>query len=203
MLYFCTLPWYCKGFVIMYDIFRCLVLHQHGVDTPFLAEIRPGAVASVFGLQTMCGLVLLAPSLCLSVSDRLQTNSFISEILLLLSVYAFLITCMRTGMLSTEQVCFSLQFCSSYFFYCFFHACSHNRRLMLGNVVVKWSSLACMVIFPVLYSHLLQDCLHLSPYVLMFVFAGEASGCVCACVTRLLCFFEFLIYMMPGRLADL
>ena len=62
-----TLPWYCKGFVVAYDVVRCL-LHSAAL------EQAPGTVlektVSVFGLQTMVAVLLLAPSVCHSVSGR-------------------------------------------------------------------------------------------------------------------------------------
>ena len=38
-----------------------------------------------------------------------------------------------------------------------------------------------------------QDCMHVSPYVLVLLFAGEVSGYVCACAAQLLVAFECLI----------
>ena len=69
MFCFHTLPWYCKGSVIAYDVFRCLLLRKDVSQT-----LSPGSVLeatfSVFGLQAMVAVLLLAPSVVLSVADR-------------------------------------------------------------------------------------------------------------------------------------
>lgn len=193
-----TLPWYCKGFVVAYDVVRCL-LHNTA------SEPAPGTVlektVSVFGLQTMIAVLLLAPSVCHSVADRVKTNAFCSEIALLLSLYLLLIRGMRTGLVSAEHACFALQFCSCYLFCCFWLATRNHRGLLIGGGLVQLASAVGMVLFPVLYSHLLQDCMHVSPYALVFVFAGEASGCVCICATQVLVAIECLIDALYVRLA--
>jgi hypothetical protein len=101
--------------------------------------LSPGSVFeatfSVFGLQAMVDVLLMAPSVCLSMADRVQTNAFCSEMLLRLSLYLLLIRSMRTGLVSAEHVCFSLQFCSCYLFFCYFHATSKNGSLLLGHTL--------------------------------------------------------------------
>jgi hypothetical protein len=44
--------------------------------------------------------------------------------------------------------------------------------------------------------------MHVSPYALVFVFAGEASGCVCSCATQALVAFECLIDALYVRLVE-
>jgi hypothetical protein len=56
-----------------------------------------------------------------------------------------------------------------------------------------------MLLFPVLYSHLLQDCMHVSPFALVFIFSCEVSG---ACVMHLLAGFECLIDMVYVQLSE-
>jgi hypothetical protein len=198
-----TLPWYCKGFVVTYDVLRCLLYSK-------APELVPGAAVgtmlektiSVVALQTMIAVLLLAPSVCHSVADRVKTNTFCSQIALLLSVYLLLIRCMRTGLVSAEHACFALQFCSCYLFCCFWQATKKHRGLLVGGGMVQLASAAGMVIFPVLYSHLLQDCMHVSPYALVFVFAGEVSGCICVCASQLLVAFECVVDALYARLVE-
>jgi hypothetical protein len=194
-----TLPWYCKGFVVAYDVVRCL-LHRAALE-PAPDTVLEKTV-SVFGLQTMLAVLLLAPSVCHSVADRVKTNAFCSEIALLLSLYLLLIRGMRTGLVSVEHACFALQFCSCYLFCCFWLATKNHRGLLVGGGLVQLASDAGMVLFPVLYSHLLQDCMHVSPYALIFVFAGEVSGCICVCATQSIVLFESLIDALYVRLAE-
>ena len=153
----------------------------------------------VFALQTMLALLLMAPSLCLSVSERVRTNKFCSEMLLLLSLYSLVIWAMRANEVSAANACFLLQFCSCYLFFCYYHAVSTHSCLLLGHRVVGVMSVVCMFLFPVLYSQQ-QDCMHVSPYVLVFLFAGEVSGCVCACAAQLLVAFECLVDALYVRL---
>lgn len=193
-----TLPWFWKALIVAYDLCKCFLLQN--------PERSPASVLhttlSVFFLQAMLCLVLVAPSLCLSVADRVKTNVFVSEMLLLLAAYLLLIRCMARGVVSPEHACFSLQFCSCYCFFCFFHATSGNRKLLLGSGVVKWCSLGGMCLFPLCYSHLLQDCMHLSPYVLVFAFSGEVSGWACACCSHLLGAVEHVVNALYVRLCE-
>lgn len=195
-----TLPWYWKALIVAYDLCRCFLLPA--------TEQRPSTdvfntTLNVFFVQGMLSLVLIAPSLCLSVGDRVHTNVFVSEMLLLLCAYLLLISSIRDAVVSAEHACFCLQFCSCYFFFCFFQATSSNRHLLLAHKVVKYSSLSGMCLFPVLYSHLLQDCMHLSPYVLVFAFSGEVSGCLCACVTQIIAFLEHIINAAYVRVTEI
>jgi hypothetical protein len=95
--------------------------------------------------------------------------------------------------LSPENACFCLQFCSCYFFFCYFSATAKHSKLLLGNAVVRGCSLAAMCVFPIMFSHLPPDCLHLSPYVLLFLFAGEVSACGCTVVSYVLLSLESII----------
>jgi hypothetical protein len=108
-----TLPWYWKVLVLSYDVLKCW--QQSGAAGRSSAEIYATTV-HVFVCQILMALVMLGPSIFLSVPDRLRTNSFISEILLLLSSYLLLIRSIGTNSMSPENACFCLQFGSCYFF---------------------------------------------------------------------------------------
>ena len=101
---------------------------------------------------------------------------------------------------------YSLQFCSCDLFCCFCQSTTKHSGLLVGSQLVLLASLACMLLFPVLYSHLLQDCMHVSPYALVFIFSCEVSGFFsCACVMsfmHLLVCFECLINMVYVRLLE-
>jgi hypothetical protein len=193
-----NLPWYCKGTMIAYDVFRCLLMRKRD------EEHDPGtfeSTASVFGVQSMVVLLLMALAVCLSVTDRVQTSLFCCNMLLLLSIYVLLIKAMRTGHVSTEHMCFSLQFGSCYkLFCCFYETVSKQRKLLVGVCVMRLASLACTPIFPVLYSHMLQHCMHVSTYALVFVFSGEICGCVSFCDSHLLCAIECVVDAAYTRL---
>jgi hypothetical protein len=193
-----TLPWYWKALIVAYDLCKCFLLRDPERSTASVFD----TALNVFFLQAMLSLVLVAPSLCLSVADRVQTNVFVSEMLLLLAAYLLLIRSMGRGVVSAEHACFCLQFCSCYCFFCYFHATASNRKLLLGSNVVKWCSLGGMCVFPVCYSHLLQDCMHLSPYVLVFAFSGEVSGWACACCSHVLGAVEHVVNALYVRLRE-
>jgi hypothetical protein len=185
-----TLPWYWKAFVLSYDVLKCW--QQNAAAGRSSAEIYATTV-HVFVCQILMAFVLLGPSIFLSVPDRLRTNSFISEMLLLLSSYLLLIRLIGTNSVSPENACFCLQFCSCYFFYCYVCATARHSKILLGNSVVRVCSMGAMCVFPVMFSHLPQDCLHLSPYVLLFLVAGEVSACVCVVVSYILQSLESVI----------
>lgn len=191
MLY--TMPWYCKGMVIAYDVFKCFLLRRRPaeptVETSQTFETFE-STTGVFGVQAMIVLLLLAPSLVLSVQDRVKTSLFCGHMLLLLSTYLLLIRAMRAGHVSAEHICFVLQFGSCHMF-CFFYENSQRRRkVLVGSSAVALTSLACLFAFPLLYSHMLQNCMHVSPYALGFVFSGEICGCIAFCVSHVLCAVE-------------
>jgi len=59
-------------------VFKCLLLRKDVSQA-----LSPGSVFeatfSVFGLQAMVDVLLMAPSVCLSMADRVQTNAFCSQ----------------------------------------------------------------------------------------------------------------------------
>jgi hypothetical protein len=193
-----TLPWYWKALILAYDVLKCW--QQSGAAGRSPAEVYATTV-HVFLCQILLGLVLMGPSILLSVPDRHRTNSFVSEMLLLLSSYLLLIRCIKTRHLSPENACFCLQFCSCYFFFCYVSATAKHSKILLGNAVVRVCSLGAMCVFPIMFSHLPQDCLHLSPYVLLFLFAGEVSACACTVVTYVLHSLESVVDSLYVRWA--
>jgi hypothetical protein len=194
-----TLPWYWKASILAYDVLKCW--QQTTTPARTSSDVYATTV-HVFVCQILVALVLLGPSAVLSVQDRLRTNSFISEMLLMLSTYMLLIRSIGTKSVSAENACFCLQFCSCYFFFCYARAAEKHSKILLGNAVVRVCSRAAMCIFPIMYSHLPPDCLHLSPYVLLFLFAGELSACACAAVSCTLKLAESLVHSLYQRLCE-
>lgn len=185
-----TLPWFWKAMILAYDVAKCW--QQQDTDTGSSRHVHDTTV-HVFLCQLLYAAVLAAPSVLFSVQNRHHTSLFVSEMLLLLSAYLLLIRCMRTEVLSPSSVCFCLQFCSSYFFFCFCSAATRYKTLLVGSSLVRGASVLGMCLFPVMYSHLPADCMHLSPHVLLFLFAGEVSACVCSLVSVALCSIEGVI----------
>ena len=172
-----TLPWYAKAGLVVYDVIRCWVVQKDSIVAD--EQSVYSSTYSVFGLQAMILLMLIAPSVCLSVADRVQTNRFCCNVLSLLSIYLLLIKCMRRGIVSTEHTCFLLQFGSCYCFFCFYELVGKTPQLLVGRNVVRATSAVGIFVFPVLYSHIIPNCMHVSPYALAFVFSAE----VCACIS--------------------
>jgi hypothetical protein len=192
-----TLPWYWKVFILAYDVAKCW--QETGVARRDSEEVYK-TVVHVFFCQVLLAVVLLGPSIFLSVKDRFRTNSFVSEMLLMLSIYLLLIRFIATKTVAPENACFCLQFCSCYFFYCYINATQKHSQILLAKSVVRACSFTGMVVFPVLFSHLPPDCLHLSPYVLLFLFAGELSGCLCSMLSSILTLLESVIDSVYKRL---
>jgi len=192
-----TLPWYWKAFILAYDVLKCW--QQTATSARNSADVYASTI-NVFVCQILVALVLLGPSAFMSVQDRLHTNSFISEMLLMLSSYLLLIRAIDMHTVSAENACFMLQFCSCYFFFCYARAAEQHSKLLLGNAVVRACSRVAMCVFPIMFSHLPPDCLHMSPYVLLFLFAGELFACACAAVSWTLKLAESLIHSLYQRL---
>jgi glycerol uptake facilitator-like aquaporin len=129
-----TLPWYWKALILVYDVFKCW--QQDASTTKSVRDVYESTI-HVFVFQVLVSLVLVGPSLVLSVQDRKNTNAFVSEMVLLLSTYMLLIRGIGTGVVSAENACFCLQFCSCYFFFCHFICISKNRHLLLGKTICQ------------------------------------------------------------------
>ena len=185
-----TLPWYWKALILAYDFLKCW---QQGASTARSLRDVYETTTHVFMCQVLLSLVLLGPSLVLSVQDRTKTNEFVSEIILLLSSYMLLIHGIGTGVVSAENACFCLQFCSCYFFFCYFIGISQNSKLLLGKTIVQPCSVVAMCVFPVMFSHVPRDCMHLSPYVLLFLFSGEVSACACSVLSYVIVYVESIV----------
>jgi hypothetical protein len=82
-------------------------------------------------------------------------------------------------------------------------AVSRNKKLLLARSVVRWCSVLAMIAFPIMYSHLPRDCMHLSPHVLLFLFTGELSACLCMCASHAINGIESLVDTMYGRIVDM
>ena len=108
-----TLPWYWKALILVYDVFKCW--QQDASTAKSVRDVYESTI-HVFVFQVLVSLVLVGPSLVLSVQDREHTNAFVSEMVLLLSTYMLLIRSIGAGVVSAENACFCLQFCSCYFF---------------------------------------------------------------------------------------
>lgn len=192
-----TLPWYWKAFILAYDVLKCW--QQTSTPGRSSGDVYATTV-HVFVCQILVALVLLGPSAFMSVQDRLLTNSFISEMLLMLSSYLLLIRSIEIYSVSAENACFCLQFCSCYFFFCYLRAAEQHSKLLLGNAVVRGCSRVAMCVFPIMFSHLPPDCLHMSPYVLLFLFAGELFAWACAAVSWTLKLVESFIHSLYQRM---
>lgn len=184
-----TLPWFWKALILAYDVAKCW--QQQEAEARF-RDVYATTV-HVFVCQLFFAAVLVLPSALLSVQNRHNTSMFLSEMLLLLSAYMLLIRAIRSDILSPSSVCFCLQFCSCYFFFFFFSAATRHPTLLVGSSVVRAASVVGMCVFPVMFSHLPVDCMHLSPHVLLFLFAGEVSACLCSIVTMALLSVEGLV----------
>lgn len=197
-----TLPWYCKAGIIAYDALKCWQQRRAQTAATSTLDVHSTTIW-IFCAQTVLALVLLGPSLCLSVSDRIRTNVFVSEMLLLLGSYILLIGGMRIGVVSPEHACFCLQFCSCYFFFCYVNAVSRNKKLLLASSVIRWCAVLAMLFFPVMFSHLPRDCMHLSPHVLVFLFSGELSACLCTLISHAINGVESVIDSLYYRFTEM
>lgn len=188
----CTLPWYWKVMILLYDVFKCWHLESRA------RQARPSTTSEIYTTalhittaQIIFASVLLAPSMLFSVRERTETNAFISEMFLLLSSYLVFLVMMRQSAVPAEYLCFCMQFCSCYFFNCYVTALSRRKKLLVGNSGVRNACVFAMFIFPVMFGYSPEKCMHLSPHVLIFLFSGEASACLCTCVSYILTYIEF------------
>ena len=95
--------------MLAYNVAKCW--QQHKAHVRNSADVHATTV-HVFLCQLLFAFVLMGPSLLLSEKDRHRTSMFVSEMLLLLSSYLWLIRGIATNMPSPANACFCLQFCS-------------------------------------------------------------------------------------------
>lgn len=196
-----TLPWYAKAGLVVYDVIRCWLVKKE----PTIADEQSvyNSTYSVFALQAMILLMLMAPSACLSVAERVQTNRFCCNVLSLLSIYLLVIKCMRKGLVSSEHTCFLLQFGSCYCFFCFYELVGKTPQLLVGRNVVRVISAAGIFVFPLLYSHIIPNCMHVSPYALAFVFSAEVCACIGFVASNLIFALEMVLDTVYTRAQEM
>jgi len=196
-----TLPWYAKAGLVVYDVIRCWLVKKE----PTIADEQSvyNSTYSVFALQAMILLMLMAPSACLSVAERVQTNRFCCNVLSLLSIYLLVIKCMRKGLVSTEHTCFLLQFGSCYCFFFFYELVGKTPQLLVGRNVVRVISAAGIFVFPLLYSHIIPNCMHVSPYALAFVFSAEVCACIGFVASNLIFALEMVLDTVYTRAQEM
>lgn len=121
-------------------------------------------------------LIILSPSVFLSVKNREKTNNVLAGVLSLMHYFTWLLIVANEGIVSVEHVCYSLQFCFCYASFSVWQEACNDRSLFAGNVYVKNSSFVAMFFFPLIFSKALFNGMHMSPYIIPITFSGEIAG---------------------------
>jgi hypothetical protein len=193
-----TLPWHTKAVIIGFDTFIYMVnskttsetqnsdmpVHNvSGMDDKTPSEILMyRTMIRIFILYILMTVVLLAPSIIVSVKNREYTNSVISNVISLLSLFTYLVIAATESLVEVEHACYCLQFCICYASFYIWQETSKNRLLFTGNFYVKNINAFAMYFFPAIFSIALMNGMHMSPYVIPITFAGEIAG-VCSTVS--------------------
>ena len=195
-----TLPWHAKAVIIGFDTVIYMVNSKAPREPPNTGAHRDNlsgmlgkTLPEVLMYRTMmriCVLymlmtfVLLAPSLVVSVKNRERTNSVISRVVSLLSLFTYIVLAATENWIAVEHVCYCLQFCICYASFYLWQEASGDRLLFAGNSYVKNISAVAMYFFPVIFSVALMNGMHMSPYVVPITFAGEIAG-VCSAMSTI------------------
>jgi hypothetical protein len=84
--------------------------------------------------------VLLAPSLVVSVKNRERTNSVISRVVSLLSLFTYIVLAATENWIDVEHVCYCLQFCICYASFYLWQEASGDRLLFAGPLATTHAS---------------------------------------------------------------
>ena len=187
-----TIPWTYKGGILLYDVMLSLFNEENTiVDTNITLDTYT-VMFNMYILSTIFIFAQILPSVCLSVAARQETNSFVGEILALISFQGLFIIAVQHNILSYKRACVCLQFSLCYTCYCIWRSTTQNHKLLAGNSFVRSVNLLCMPLFPIMFSHALNCGMHLSPYIFFLSFAGEFVGLFSVLWCRLLkCILKF------------
>jgi hypothetical protein len=182
---FATLPWPLKALILGFDCVTFMMTQRKSPDTPEQADGRGQTASDILMYRSMLQvslfylfvmLIMLSPSVFLSVKNREKTNVFLAGVLSLMHLFTWLLVAANENMVSVEHVCYSLQFCFCYASFSVWQEASSDRFLLAGNVYVKNSSFMAMFFFPLVFSKALGNGMHMSPYIIPITFSGEIAG---------------------------
>jgi len=171
-----TIPWTYKGGILLYDVMLSLFNEENTIVDTNLTLDTYTVIFNMYILSTIFIFAQILPSVCLSVAARQETNSFVAEILALISFQGLFIIAVQHDILSYKRACVCLQFSLCYTCYCIWRSTTKNHKLLAGNSFVRSVNLLCMPLFPIVFSHALNCGMHLSPHIFFLSFAGELVG---------------------------
>jgi len=177
---FATLPWPLKALIIGFDCVT-FMMARRSADTPEQADAASDilmyrSMLQVSFLYLFVMLMMLSPSVFLSVKNREKTNTCLAGVLSLMHLFTWLLVAANEKIVSKEHVCYSLQFCFCYASFSVWQEACRDRFLFAGNVYVKHSSFMAMFFFPLVFSKALVNGMHMSPYIIPITFSGEIAG---------------------------
>lgn len=178
-----TLPWHLKAGIIGFDCVTFLMKPQREEADSRVSSDMYRSMLQVSLLYLLVTLATICPSVFLSVKNRENTNSAVEGVISQLHVFTWILTAASENLVSVEHACYSLQFCFCYSSFCLWQASSSDRFLFAGNVYVKHSSFIAMLFFPLIFSKVLVNGMHMSPYIIPITFSGEVAGMCSRCIT--------------------
>ena len=183
---FATLPWPLKALIIGFDCVTFMMARRtESPDTPEQADGRGQTASDILMYKSMLQvsfsylfvmLLMLSPSVFLSVKNREKTNICLAGVLSLMHLFTWLLVAANENIVSKEHACYSLQFCFCYASFSVWQEAASDRFLFAGNVYVKNSSFMAMFFFPLIFSKALVNGMHMSPYIIPITFSGEIAG---------------------------
>ena len=110
-----TMPWFCKGTILLYDIAIYMLTPVNVVHYTIDMYV---IMFNIYMLTSMLCMALIMPSVFVGVSDRRRTNRFIMEMLTLFALQGLLIMSVQYGKCSCESICLCLQFSNTLVPFC-------------------------------------------------------------------------------------
>lgn len=172
-----TLPWPLKAFILAFDCFTFLIKRPE--VSPTTHEQTGQMFRTMLQVSSLFFLVMittLSPSVFISVKNREKTNTVLAGVLAQMTHFTYFLFAASENMVSTEHICYILQFCFCYACFCVWDKTRSDPYLFAGNMYVKNSHLLAMFFFPLIFSKALVNGMHMSPYIIPITFSGEVVG---------------------------
>ena len=184
-----NLPWLLKLLIIMQNVYAHFATSRHASPDASSATTdasEESCYSSMLRVFVACtGLLLLAvfPSLVVSVQSRRNTLCFQCTVLAHMTIQTSILLLLQKHLLSCENTCYVMQFCSCYIFYYIWQEVRRDRTLLAASPLVHVLCYLGMIVVPICFSKAWVSDMHVNQYVLGIIFTGEVCG-VLACVVH-------------------
>ena len=151
-----TMPWYTKlvilGIDVMHNLITPNISKKDNEDNDITTKLKTiKNLLLIYALFLSISVLCLLPSLIMPVVNRIRTNQIICEMLSMLTLHIMLFNFYNHLKISTEELCYIMQFCCTYFYFYLQNTNKQNKLLgtkfihTICSVSLLASFLLCMI----------------------------------------------------------